>query len=344
MPDMSSEERRSAILSMLDRATSVQVTQLADAFGVSRVTARADLDALARDGKLRRTHGGAVSLSKTLTVSVQERRINVNAEAKRTIARLAAPLVEDGDSVLVDSGTTALEFVRAISGRTGVTVVTDDLTIADYVDRSAPSLDVIMLGGSLRKGHRYTAGPLALRALEVLHPDKAFVSPTSYVPGRGLMTNNQDMAELKRAFLACAERTYVLLDSSKVGAPGLLWFGTLADVEALITDADPGDAVRAVLRNHPARQGPGERDIPRVREQRGPRRRPRHGRDIPRRGSARQRDRALPRRRRSGRDLHFRHGGAREGPFHTQTSAGFQVRRRLVQAKLLIRGSSSPNP
>lgn len=240
---MSSEERRAAILSMLDRATSVQVTQLAEAFGVSRVTARADLDVLARDGKLRRTHGGAVSLSKTLTVSVQERRINVNAEAKRSIARLAAPLVEDGDSVLVDSGTTALELVRAISGRTGVTVVTDDFTIADYVDRSAPSLDVIMLGGSLRKGHRYTAGPLAMRTLEVLHPRKAFVTPTSYVPGRGLMTNNQDMAELKRAFLTCADRTFVLMDQSKVGAPGLLWFGTLRGVEAVVMDADPDGLV-----------------------------------------------------------------------------------------------------
>lgn len=241
----SPEERRAAILSMLDRATSVQVTQIAEAFGVSRVTVRADLDALARDGKLRRTHGGAVSLSKTLTVSVQERRINVNAEAKRSIARLAAPFVEDGDSVLVDSGTTALELVRAISGRAGVTVVTDDFTIADYVDRSAPSLDVITLGGSLRKGHRYTAGPLALRTLEMLHPDKAFVTPTSYVPGRGLMTNNQDMAELKRAFLACAERTFVLMDASKVSAPGLLWFGTLASTEAVIMDADPGDLVAA---------------------------------------------------------------------------------------------------
>lgn len=240
---MSSEERRAAILSMLDRATSVQVTQLAEAFGVSRVTARADLDVLARDGKLRRTHGGAVSLSKTLTVSVQERRINVNAEAKRAIARLAAPLVEDGDSVLVDSGTTALELVRAISGRTGVTVVTDDFTIADYVDRSAPSLDVIMLGGSLRKGHRYTAGPLAMRTLEVLHPRKAFVTPTSYVPERGLMTNNQDMAELKRAFLTCADRTFVLMDQSKVGAPGLLWFGTLRGVEAVVMDADPDGLV-----------------------------------------------------------------------------------------------------
>ena len=243
MPDMSSEERRAAILSMLDRATSVQVTQLAEAFGVSRVTARADLDALARDGKLRRTHGGAVSLSRTLTVSVQDRRVNVNVEAKRAIARLAAPFVEDGDSVLVDSGTTALELVRAISGRSGVTIVTDDFTIADYVDRSAPSLDVIMLGGSLRKGHRYTAGPLAMRTLEMLHPDKAFVTPTSYVPGRGLMTNNQDMAELKRAFLGCADRTFVLMDQSKVGAPGLLWFGTLTGVEAVIMDGDPADAV-----------------------------------------------------------------------------------------------------
>ena len=116
---MSSEERRAAILSMLDRATSVQVTQLAEAFGVSRVTARADLDALERDGKLRRTHGGAVSLSKTLTVSVQDRRVNVNVGAKQAIARLAAPFVEDGDAVLVDSGTTALELVRAISGGRG---------------------------------------------------------------------------------------------------------------------------------------------------------------------------------------------------------------------------------
>lgn len=245
MPAMSLEERRAAILSMLDQEASIQVTQLAEAFGISRVTVRADLDALARDGKLRRTHGGAVSLSKTLTVSVQDRRVNVNVEAKRAIARLAAPFVEDGDSVLVDSGTTALEFVRAISGRTGVTVVTDDFTIADYVDRSAPALNVIMLGGSLRKGHRYTAGPLALRTLELLHPDKAFVTPTSYVPGRGLMTNNQDMAELKRSLLTCAERTFVLMDQSKVGAPGLLWFGTLEGVEAVITDADPEGLVSA---------------------------------------------------------------------------------------------------
>ena len=113
------EERRAAILSMLERNSSVQVAEVADALGVSRVTARADLDALARDGKLRRTHGGAVSLSRTLTVSIQDLRVNVNVEAKRAIARVAATFVQPGQSVLVDTGTTGLELVRALGAQIG---------------------------------------------------------------------------------------------------------------------------------------------------------------------------------------------------------------------------------
>ena len=106
------DERRSAILAMLERESSVQVTDLARTFGVSTVTVRGDLDALAADGKLRRTHGGAVSLLRSLTVSVQDKRVNVNVGAKQAIARAALDLVADGEVVLVDSGTTALEFVR----------------------------------------------------------------------------------------------------------------------------------------------------------------------------------------------------------------------------------------
>ena len=233
------EERRAAILSMLRQNSSVQVSEIAETFGVSRVTARADLDALERDGKLRRTHGGAVSLSKTLTVSIQDARVNVNVGAKRAIGVAASALVSDGDSILVDSGTTALEFVRALGGKSGVTVVTDDFTIADFVDRSMPAMNVIMLGGRLRKGHRYTCGPMALSALRMLHPDKAFVVPTSFVPGRGFMTNYQAMAELKQAFLSCAETTVALLDYAKVGASGLMRFGSLEDVDTVVADSDP---------------------------------------------------------------------------------------------------------
>ena len=100
------DERRSAIMEMLEHNASVQVAEIAQTFGVSSVTARADLDALAESGKLRRTHGGAVSLQKRLTVSTQDRRINVNVAAKQAIAQSAIELVGNGDTLLVDSGTT----------------------------------------------------------------------------------------------------------------------------------------------------------------------------------------------------------------------------------------------
>ncbi len=189
---------------MLDHSASVQVTELARTFGVSVVTVRADLDALEADGKLRRTHGGAVSLHKALTVSVQDRRINVNAEAKQAIARRAIELVRDGDTVLVDSGTTALEFVRMLDMRSGITVITADITIADFIDESMPTVDVILLGGALRKGHRYLHGMLALRSLEVLHANLAVLCPGAFVPNRGFMTDYPQMAQLKQAFIGAA--------------------------------------------------------------------------------------------------------------------------------------------
>lgn len=241
------EERRAAIMDLLGREASVQVADLAKLFGVSRVTVRSDLDELEAAGRLRRTHGGAVSLSRALTVSIQDQRVNVNVEAKQAIGRTAAAMVSDGDSVLVDSGTTALELVRALGGRNEVTVVTCDFTVADFIDRSMPSLDVILLGGELRKGHRYTYGPMTEQALALLHPQISFVCPTSYVPGRGLMTNFAPMAQIKRAMLSCAARTVVLMDATKVNAPGLLLVDTLAHVDAVVTDSDPHGLLAAEL-------------------------------------------------------------------------------------------------
>ena len=198
------EERRTAIMDMLEHSASVQVADIAQAFGVSTVTARGDLDALAAAGKLRRTHGGAVSLHKTLTVSVQDQRVNVNVDAKQSIARAALELVRDGDTVFVDSGTTALEFVRMLDMRTGITVITADITIADYIDESLPSVDVIMLGGELRKGHRYLFGPLTMAAIATIHADLAVICPGAFVAGRGFVTDFPQMAEIKQAAMSAA--------------------------------------------------------------------------------------------------------------------------------------------
>ena len=241
------DERRAAIMTILDREGSVQVAELSDLLGASKVTIRADLDALNRAGKLRRTHGGAVSLSRRVTVSLQDRRVNVNAAAKRSIGLLAATLVPDGASIFVDSGTTALELVRSLETRNDITIITTDLTIADYVDRSLPRADVILLGGMLRKAHRYTAGPIAFRVLEGLRPDISFVCPTGYALGVGLMTNNSDMGEMKRLAMHCSPRTCVLFDASKINFPCLVKFGTIDEADVVVMDHDPDGVIAAEL-------------------------------------------------------------------------------------------------
>lgn len=232
------EERRSAIMDMLERGASVQVSDIAETFGVSSVTARADLDALASAGKLRRTHGGAVSLHKKLTVSVQDQRINVNVNAKQAIASTAIELVRDGDTVFVDSGTTALEFVRMLNVRSGVTVITADITIADFIDESLPGVSVIMLGGELRQGHRYLYGPLTMASLGSLHADLAVICPGAFVSNRGFMTDFPQMAEIKTAAMGMASRNIALMDASKLEARGTYCFAPLCAVDGIVIDKD----------------------------------------------------------------------------------------------------------
>lgn len=258
------EERRTAIMDMLERGASVQVADIARTFGVSSVTARGDLDALAAAGKLRRTHGGAVSLRKTLTVSIQDQRVNVNVEAKRAIARAAINLVHDGDRILVDSGTTALEFVRMLNARTGITAITADVTIADYIDNSLPGVDVILLGGELRKGHRYLFGPLTLAALGTLHADLAIMCPGAFVPNRGFMTDFSQMAEIKQAMLGAADRRMALMDASKINARGTYRFAGLPDIDALVIDADPTGALTSALEDSVHKKGASTRPAPQL--------------------------------------------------------------------------------
>ena len=241
------DERRAAIMEMLEHNASVQVAEIAQTFGVSSVTARADLDALAEAGKLRRTHGGAVSLHKRLTVSTQDRRINVNVAAKQAIAQSAIELVGNGDTLLVDSGTTALEFVRLLDQHDGITVITADITIADYIDESMPSVDVVMLGGALRKGHRYLYGPLTLQALQMVHADLAVMCPGALVPGCGFTTDFPQMAETKAAMVGAARQSVALMDASKVNGRGMYRFAELVDVGAIVMDRDPDGAVATSL-------------------------------------------------------------------------------------------------
>lgn len=233
------EERRAAILEVIEKSSTASVADLARAFEVSAVTIRQDLDALDKLGKIRRTHGGAVSLSRHISVSVQDQRFNMNAEAKAAIAKRARELVHPGDYLFVDSGTTAIELVKELRTISHLTIVTADLTVADLVDQSLPEAELILLGGSVRKAHRYVAGSLTEDMLSRLHVNTAFICPGALAPKQGFLTEFEAMGAVKRAAIQCADTTYVLMDSSKIDGRGLICFASLDEVDALIIEKSP---------------------------------------------------------------------------------------------------------
>lgn len=243
------EERRSEILRLLSEGGSVTVDQLCEEFGVSAVTVRADLSALERRGSLRRVHGGALPPERAQVVVGINERMSVNVEAKQRIGALASQLVEDGDSLIVDSGSTAMEFLKQLTDRRKITVVTHDLSIATYAELNMPESQVVVLGGALRSDHGYCAGPITLATIANLYVDKAFLGTNSFAFENGFMTENAQAAAVKSAFLEHARHRVMLMDVSKVGLHNFVRFGGLEDFEFLVMDEDPGQRMERHLSN-----------------------------------------------------------------------------------------------
>ena len=133
--------------------------------------------------------------------------------------------------------------MRTLDLRSGITVITADITIADFIDESLPSVDVVMLGGALRKGHRYLYGPLTMQALQMVHADLAVMCPGAFVPGCGFTTDFPQMAETKAAMVGAVRQSVALMDASKVNGRGMYRFAELTDVDAIVMDRDPDHAV-----------------------------------------------------------------------------------------------------
>lgn len=241
------DERRAMIVEEINRRTSLQVADICERFGVSEVTARNDLDKLEKNGKLRRTHGGAVSLTRTITVSFPDQRLNLNVEAKRAITERAASFVHDGDSLFVDTGTTAFEFVHFLYDKRDITLVTSDLSIASFADSSMPHANILVLGGTLRKNHRYITGPITTEIMGRLRVDKAFLAADSFTPGFGFSTQFTGVAEVKGMMLKQSREHFMMMDASKVHDPCFMRFAQLADFQTIIMDYDPSNAVSREL-------------------------------------------------------------------------------------------------
>lgn len=241
-------ERRARIAELVERNSSVSIANLKREFGISAVTARSDLSVLEEEGKLRRMYGGAVSLDLTRHVSVPKERMSVHMREKERIARRAAKYVRDGDTIGIDAGTTTLEFTKRLADKRDIAIVTNDFAIAEYVEDHLPDAELVVLGGTFRRNHRYAFGRLTSACLEMLHVDKAFLAANAFLPNQGFMTEYEPMALVKSELIAHARTSYVLIDASKVGASSFIRFAELPDIDVIVMDDDPDGIVSSAIR------------------------------------------------------------------------------------------------
>lgn len=236
-------ERRQRIVDMLENRSSVLISDICRECGVSAVTARGDLDYLEGEGRLKRTHGGAVPISEYVVPRVSE-RVRKNVRAKQAIARCAAGRVSDGEMVLVGSGSTTLEFVKALRGRRGVTVITNSCHAIEYAEQYLPEISVMSTGGVLSREYRHYYGPLVAASLSDIYLDQVFLGADGFEPSFGFLAEYEETTYAKVEFLRHARSKIVLMDSSKVGAGrSFLRFAKPDDVDVVIMDRDPGHMV-----------------------------------------------------------------------------------------------------
>jgi DeoR/GlpR family transcriptional regulator of sugar metabolism len=227
--------RMQRILELLDEQEAVRVGELARLFGVSEVTVRHDLAALARRGLLARIRGGARPLERGQSEVAFDVRLHVQEAEKRAIARAAAAAVVDGEAVALDSSTTAYYIALELRQKRELVVVTNGLSIAAAL-ADAPGVSVIVPGGLLRLPAMSLVGDFAAGVLRSTRIDRGFFGARGISVERGLMDLNPEEVRLKREMVDACERVVGVLDQSKWHRSALLSFVPTERVDALVTD------------------------------------------------------------------------------------------------------------
>ncbi len=236
---MYAEERQQAMAHLISRRGRLSVVQLAEQFEVTTETVRRDLSTLDRMGLVRRVHGGAVPAgSLTVIESGIGERDQSNTQAKEAIANAAVSLLPPPDSVIViDAGSTTARFAAAIPRDHRLTVITHAVPVATRL-AGLPQIELHLLPGKVRPTTHAAVGAETVAALADLRADVAFIATNGLTVGHGLTTPDSDEAASKRAMIACARKTVVLADSTKLGVETAVRFATLDSLDVLVTDSD----------------------------------------------------------------------------------------------------------
>lgn len=232
---MLNEERRRAILEILNREGRVLVLDLAKRFETSQVTIRKDLEELHAHGVIHRTHGGALPAREgALEDPTLREKEKLHRKEKLRIAEAAARLVQEGQVVILDSGTTTTAIARALRHFQNLTIVTNAVNIA--AELSGTAVEVILTGGTLRKNSFSLVGPIAEETLHRLNADLLFLGVDGFDVHYGLSTPNLLEAKVNRVMVEVAKRTVAACDSSKFGRRSLSLIAPPQALHEVITD------------------------------------------------------------------------------------------------------------
>ncbi|MGF1587204.1 MAG: DeoR/GlpR family DNA-binding transcription regulator [Bacteroidales bacterium] len=242
-------QRREKILELIKEDGHAKVIDLSRIFKVTEVTIRQDLEKLEREGFIKREHGGAFlknveSHVRSITLRNQE-----NLSEKASIARKAVELITDGDTIILDSGSTTTEIARLISGYKNLTVITNALNIALMLGGD-PGINLVVTGGEFKAPTLSLTGQKAADFFNNLHADKLFLATAGITLKSGLTYPSISDIVVKRAMIESADVVYLVADSDKIGRNAFASLGSLSLINYLITDSKITAKDRAMMKEH----------------------------------------------------------------------------------------------
>lgn len=248
--DTPAEVRRQRIVDHVGQHEYVRVADLVEKFAVSEVTIRGDLAAMHRRGLITRVRGGAIPTRRLVSERSFEETAAKSPQEKAAIGRAAAALVQDGESIAIDVGTTTAALARALVRRGGfeqLTVFTNGLRIASELEVAIPRITVVVTGGTLRPMQHSLVDPMASSVFDRIRPHIVFLGASAVDAAHGVTNVNVPEAEMKARMARAGRRVVLLADGSKLGGVDVAHVCAAADLDLLVTGRSaPADQLEAL--------------------------------------------------------------------------------------------------
>ncbi|MGN7761528.1 DeoR/GlpR family DNA-binding transcription regulator [Paenibacillus sp. 22594] len=234
---MFEEERKRSIVQFVERHTRASVQELSQELGVSESTVRRDLKELEESRLLKRTHGGAVSLQSVNFEAAIPDKADRYLDEKQRIAHKAVEMIQDGDAILLDGGTTTLQIAKALRAFSNLKVITNSMIALNEL-KDCHNIEVSITGGLLRQDTLAFVGPMTERSLEMVRVDKAFLGTNGLDLREGITTPNMLEAATKRKMISVAKQVILLADHSKIGQVSFCKVADLREMDHCILDRE----------------------------------------------------------------------------------------------------------